>query len=197
MRSQEHTDVAGIRTPPGRPLPRHRLLRRAAGPIRLDPCPARARVPRAVPRRAVQRPVRRLGRPALGAAPGRRRRDGSPAPRGPVRPRGGRAVHLRRALEVRRRRPAVRLPGLRPHGARRHAGAPRPLRGPQPDLRAHARGREGGRPRRRPAGARLDPAVRRGRDHGHGHPRAERDPGRARRIGRTGAIAPLPTPPRR
>ena len=55
------------------------------------------------------------------------------------------------------------------------------------DLRADARGREGRGRGGRPAGARLHPAVRRGRHHGHGHPRAERDPGRARGIGRAGA----------
>ena len=41
------------------------------------------------------------------------------------------------------------------------------------------------------------PAVRRGRDHGHGHPRAQRDPGRARGLGRAGAGAARGPAPRR
>ena len=82
-------------------------------------------------------------RAALGTAACGGGRDGPPAARGAVRPRGGRAVHVRRPLEVRLWRPAVRLPGLRPHRARRHAGAPGPLGAAQPDLRAHARGRAG------------------------------------------------------
>ena len=57
---------------------------------------------------------------------------------------------------------------------------PRPIRPSEPDLRADARGCQGGGTRRGPAGARLHPAVRRGRHHGHGHPRAQRDPRRAR-----------------
>lgn len=43
--------------------------------------------------------------------------------------------------------------------ARRHAGAARPLRAPEPDLRADAGRRPAGRARRCPPGARFDPAA--------------------------------------
>src|SRR5450759_3663563 len=98
-------------------------------------------------------------RAALGPAAHRRGRDGPPASRGLLGPRGGRAVHLRRALEVRGGWPALRLPRLRPYRARRHAGAPGPLGTAQPDLRGDARGGAAGGARRGPAGARLDAAL--------------------------------------
>ncbi len=48
---------------------------------------------------------------------------------------------------------------LRPHRARRHAGTPGALGSSQPDLRADARGGEGGRPGRCPAGPQQHAAL--------------------------------------
>ena len=65
--------------------------------------------------------------PALGAAVGGGDGDGAAAPRGPVGPRGGRALLLRHPLALRggrRRLRHRRVDELRPHRARRHARAP-------------------------------------------------------------------------
>ena len=123
---------------------------------------------------------------------------GPPAPRGPVRSRGGRAVHVRRALEVRRRRVcrSTTRASPTPCSSTCAPGWPVPS-DPSGSSSGRSRSRGG-----RALGVRrvLDstPLYDAGRDDGHGHPRPLGDPRPARR-GPRGARPALrrPAPPRR